>query len=103
MRQEPLETLDYGLPDVMQNKKKSSITNNKEKFENLIKFNYNNSFKSVEHDMRSLDMLMRKKNQLDKRNKVLYGGKGLFPSQSKLEKLGDIGKLTGRKGVSFKE
>ena len=69
----------------------------------MIKFNYDQSFKSVEHDMRSLDMIMRKKSQLDKRNKVMYGGKGVFPSQSMLEKLGDKGKLTGKKGVSFKE
>jgi hypothetical protein len=53
--------------------------------------------------MRSLDMLMRKKNELDQRSKVLYGGKGVFPSKEKLEKLGGTGLWTGKKGVSFKE
>ena len=53
--------------------------------------------------MRSLDAIMRKKNQLDKRNKVLYGGRGVFPSKEQLDKLGNVGKLTGKKGVSFKE
>ena len=50
--------------------------------------------------MQSLDIIMRKKSQLDKRNKAMYGGKGVFPSHSMLEKLADHG---GRKGVSFKE
>jgi hypothetical protein len=84
----------------VEKKKKDS---NKSKFENLIKFNFDSSFRSIEHDIRSLDMIMRKKNELDQRNKVLYGCKGVFPSQDKLNKLGNTGKLTGRKGVSFKE
>jgi len=50
--------------------------------------------------MQSLDIIMRKKSQLDKRNKAMYGGKGVFPSHSMLEKSADHG---GRKGVSFKE
>lgn len=66
----------------------------------MIKFNYDQSFKSVEHDMQSLDIIMRKKSQLDKRNKAMYGGKGVFPSHSMLVKLND---KTERKGVSFKE
>lgn len=94
--------LDY-RPDTLHSKKKSQIPNNREKFENLIKFNFDQSFRSVEHDMRSLDMLMRKKNELDQRSKVLYGGKGVFPSKEKLEKLGGTGLWTGKKGVSFKE
>jgi len=53
--------------------------------------------------MQSLDIIMRKKSQLDKRNKAMHGGKGIFPSHSMLKNIGDHGKLTERKGVSFKE
>jgi len=39
-----------------------------------------NGFKNVESDLKNLDVILKKKNAMDKRNKVLYGGHGVFPS-----------------------
>ena len=60
-------------------------------------------FKNVELDLKNLDAIMKKKNAIDKRNKILYGGKGLFPSQDKLNSLGNLGKFPAKKTVNFKE
>ena len=44
---------------------------------------------------------MKRKNAMDKRNKVIYGGHGVFPSQDKMDKLGNIGKFKPQKQVNF--
>ena len=53
---------------------------NNQKFNELISYNMDNGFKNVESDLKNLDVILKKKNAMDKRNKVLYGGHGVFPS-----------------------
>lgn len=58
-------------------------------------------FRDVESDLRNLEAVKRRMNAIDRRNKVMYGGHGVFPKKGEMDKLGNVGKMTGKKQVNF--
>ena len=62
-----------------------------EKYNQLLSYNFNNELMDLSNDIRHLKLLERQKSQLDKRQTLLYGGQGIFPSQDKLDQIKLIG------------
>lgn len=68
----------------------NEVQNSSRKYNEIVNFNSQMEKKMghMETDIHKLTSLIKQKNQFDKRQAILYGGKNIFPNRDKLDRLG---------------